>query len=294
MKKTILFIAVLLIGLTSNAQKFKVKKGIIYRDKVEIGKVEGSLWKANDNGANIFNLNNELIMTIKLNEYNYDNPLYKGFKWYDIKFGDSGKEVMINHLNVTTSSIPSIFKNFTKKYEFEINGKPIQNQDAIISKYDFKQKLEADIKEKASIDSKYAKILADNEIQRDRLMPIKYKTLKKDELILKKRIMQDTLNIDGENNNIIIGSFTREYKRDLGSTVTKEIEYWFMEKFSKPQGEEKLTEYYAAGVIIKNSMVVHDCNVYTFVDKKIHKVKIEDPLTAETTILNFLLDNGYL
>ncbi len=41
-------------------------------------------------------------------------------------------------------------------------------------------------------------------------------------------------------------------------------------------------------------MVVNDCQVYTFVDKKTHKVKIKDPLKAEKTILKFLLNKGYL
>jgi hypothetical protein len=293
MKKIIIILLVVFIGFGANAQKFKAKKGILTLDKVEIGKVEGTLWKMGDDGATIFGLNNEVILKIKLNEHDFDNPLYKTLKWYDFSFGP-GKEFMLNHLNSTMTSIPQILKILTKKYGFEFNGSVIENQDELISKNNYKDELEKIIKDNDLTDSKYAKILADNEIQRDRLMPIKYKTLQKDELILKKRIMQDTLSIDDEKNNIIIGFFTREYKRNLGSTVTNEIEYWFTEKFSRPQGEEKLTEYYAAGVIIENSMLVNDCEVYTFVDKKTHKVKIKDPLTAETTILNFLLDNGYL
>lgn len=291
MKKIFLATIVMVIALSTNAQKFKVKKDIIYKDKIEIGRTEGSLWKANNDGVKIFGLNNELIMTIKLNEYNFNNPLYKGYKWYEIKFGDTGKEVMINHLNSTTTSIPSIMKNFTKKFEFEFNGKPIENQDDIISNYDFKTKLEADIKEKELIDSKYAKILADNEIIRNKLMPIKYKTIKDEELVLEQLILQDTIS---KNEYIIIGSLKREYIRDLGSTVTKEIEYWFKERFSVPQGEEKINEYYAAGSIIENSMVVHQCKVYTFVDQKTHTVKIDDPLKAEKEILEFLINNGYL
>lgn len=293
MKKiTIIFFA-MLIGIAVNAQKFKLKKGILLKDKVEIGKVEGTLWKAGDDGANIYGLNKELVLTIKLNEHNFDNPLYKTLKWYDFSFG-TDKDFIFNHLNSTTTSIPQILKILTKKYAFEFNGGVIENQDDIISKYNYKDELEQDIKSKDLTDSKYAKILADNEIQRDRLMPIKYKTIQKDELILKKIIMQDTLSINDEKNNIIIGSFKREYKRDLGSTIVKEIEYWFMERFEQLQGEEKLNEYYAAGVIIENSMVVNDCQVYTFVDKKTHKVKIKDPLKAEKTILKFLLNKGYL
>ena len=290
MKKIIIVLFAIFIGFAANAQKFKLKKDILTKDKIEIGKVEGTLWKMGNDGATVFGLNNELILKIKLNEHKFDNPLYKTLKWYEFSFGP-GKEFLFNHNNSAITSVPQILKVLTQKYEFEFNGKPIENQDEIISKYNYKDELEKIIKENDLKDSKYAKILADNEIQRDRSMPIKYKTLKEEELVLEQLILQDTIS---KNVNLIIGSFTREYKRDLGSTVNKAVEYWFMERFSRPQGDEKLTEYYAAGVIIDNPFYAHDCEVYTFVDKKTHEIKIEDPLKAEKTIIKFLVNNGYL
>ncbi|MBU8893533.1 MAG: hypothetical protein KOO66_12200 [Bacteroidales bacterium] len=290
MKKIIIVLIALFIGFSANAQKFKAKKGILTKDKIEIGKVEGSLWKMGNDGATVFGLNNEIILKIKLNEHNFDNPLYKTLKWYEFSFGPD-KDFIFNHLNSAITSVPQILKVLTKKYGFEFDGSIIENQDELIAKYNYKAELEQGIKAKNLADSKYAKILGDNEIQRNRLMPIKYKTLKKEELVLEQLILQDTIRKDA---NIIIGSFKREYKRDLGSTVNKEVEYWFMERFSQPQGDDKLKEYYAAGVIIDNPFYAKDCEVYTFVDKKTHEVKIKDPLKAEKTIIKFLLNNGYL
>jgi hypothetical protein len=290
MKKIIIVLLATFIGFGANAQKFKVKKGILTLDKVEIGKVEGTLWKMGDDGATVFGLNNEVILTIKLNEHDFDNPLYKTLKWHEFSFGP-GKEFLFNHNNAAITSVPQILKILTKKYGFEFNGGIIENQDELISKYNYKDELEKIIKDNKATDSKYATILANNEIKRDRLMPVKYKTENKEELVLEQLILQDTIS---KNEYYIIGSYKREYKRDLGSTVNKEVEYWFMERFSHPQGDEKIKEYYAAGVIIDNPFYAKDCEVYTFVDNKTHEIKIEDPLKAEKTIINFLLDNGYL
>lgn len=225
-------------------------------------------------------------MSIKLNEYNFENPLYNSYKWYDIKFEDTGKEVMINHLNATTTSLPAIFKNFTKKFEFDFNGEPIKNQDDIIEKYNFKVELEKDIQEKKKIDARYAKFLNNNEISRNRLEPVKYATIQKDDNITKRNIIQDS---------ILVGSITKEYKRNLGSTEIKEIQYWIMERFEQYQGgTEKLPEYYAAGARIENSIIVNNIKLYTFADGKNHTIKVKDHMNAEKEIINFLLDKGYL
>jgi hypothetical protein len=280
MKKISIVLLTLFIGISVNAQKIKIKKDVIYKDKAEIGRVEKTAARSLADGVKIFGLNDELIMTISTSHYYYNNPLYTNVNWYNIKFGDTNKELMLFDKNLSSGSIKYVLNRLMNNFEFNIDGTVIKNQDEIISKNDYTETFIADTTKIREEEAMNMGFLKDNEILRDKSKSVKFIN-----------------NGDGTFNivqdNTVIGSFYKKEKMSSGNLVS--TTYWFIEKFYEPKGVDNITEYYAATVTINNSTTpAKSCDVFTFADKKTLKVTIKNPAHPENEILASLIVEGYL
>lgn len=285
MKKTTILLILTFLVFSLNAQKIKIKKDIIYKDKIEIGRTEGKLafFITQKDSLKIFGLNNDLIMTIRLANFDLKNPLFKEYSWYEIRFGDTNKKFALNNSGQVTSSESQTLKILSEKFEFEFDGKPIQNQDYLISKYNYHDTFVADTTAKRAEEAFHSQTLINNEILRDKTKPVKFITVSKDKFLDVYNIVQD---------NTVIAKLAKEYKRNMDGTIIESTTYRFSEILYEPIGEKGITELYAALITLETNTTYG--YLFTFADKKSHQIKFEANQNIDNELLKILLKKNYL
>lgn len=275
MKVVLVLFSALLVNV-SFAQKYKVKDDQITRDKTPVGKVTGDAGVAKTN-MEIFGTNGEKVLSVTQGSFNANNPFFNSIAWYNVKFEDTGKILVLYHAG--TCGPKCVINNSLAPAGIVLDGSFVKNQDDIIAKKDVSQKIGRDTTEILEKHNLWLKLLTKNKILRDTEKPV---VITKDSETLNVETTRIVYNVVQD--NIIVGKVVRLHTQ---TSIRVETTYEFYETLYAP--EEGMTEV-PAGRITDSFF---DLEFVTIADGKKHKLKVEDKANAQKALAIFLVNRGY-
>jgi hypothetical protein len=280
--KTIQTSAIVLLMLSSTsvfAQKYKVKDGVIFKNKKEnVGKAIGDIGY-NKADLLIYGLNNEKVMSVTMGNFDVKNPFVKSLSWQKIKFEDTDKELTLYHSG--NCGIKCFINKWLVPKGIILNGGVIENQEAIIAEHDVSKKVVIDTVEWKAQHEGMLDLLTNNEIIRDYEKPIKLVKVNQEVL---GGMTTTTYNIAQD--NTFIGKIVKTHVQSSTKVTT---DYAVYERLYEPTASGK--EDVPACKVVSTFM---DFEFKTVVDQKRHKMKVTDSAKAERALAIYMVKNGYL
>ncbi|MDX1629759.1 MAG: hypothetical protein R3345_13725 [Fulvivirga sp.] len=277
-----LIFLLVLLAFTQHAfaQKYKVKKGIIYKDKEEVGTYKGEAKTFGGADLTILGKNGEEVLHIANDQYKSNNPFFDGLYWYNIEFKDSGKKLKV--FSGTCGESCLIKKLMVKRLGFSFDGSFIKNQDELIAENDISEKIHTDTTEAQTKTAEWIALLENNEILRDKDKPVRL--IKRSQTSQTPTAAAKTV-YDITQDNVVIGSIV---KTRMQSSSSVKIDYYVYEKLYQPTTEMKEVP---AGKVVSTSI---DFKFYTVEDGKYHEIEVEDDNNAQKALAVFFVEKGYL
>lgn len=295
MKKTTLLITLLLTAGLAYSQKIQLKKGILSKDDVQIGKVEGEATLLKGTDVSIKAADGSPLVIVKDPLVTFGSFYHEPIRYYAIEFVPLGKKV---------SLIPDQKKFFTSEkklveYLFENIGSDFLGKDglnaATIDKFiatkDQSQAIAKDTTHIGNLIRISKTKITEPIISRPENGNLMLTAGTKETI---STMWQETFqSFDVVKGGVVIGRITKRYKGDPSvpstSPSSKSVEYIVTRKVPTFTLDDQKVDYINLARI-KSSVSGPD--IATFCESKY--LKIADVFSAETEIATWLVEKGCL
>ncbi len=288
MKKSIVLLALVFTTVLSYSQKIQLKKGLLSKDDVPIGKLEGEATLLKGTNISIQSMEGTPLISIKDPLVKFGSAYHEPIRYYSIQFIPLGK---------TISFIPDQNKFFTSEkklveYLFENIGKDFLGKEGLNAELVDRFITSKDQSKKISLDTLYIanfikasqEKIAEPLINRPGEGSVRLVSLKKETT---STTWQETLEtFDVLQENVIIGRVTKLYKGDpsvpSSSSIqsSKAVEYVVMRKTNPFMVDDRKIEFIN---LAKVKSSVNGPDVYTYCEQK--NIEVSDIYSAEYQIV---------
>ncbi|HTJ50734.1 MAG TPA: hypothetical protein VL443_14830 [Cyclobacteriaceae bacterium] len=292
MKRNIILLALVLITSFSYSQKIQLKKGLLSKDDVPLGKLEGEATLLKGTNISIQSMEGLPLIIIKDPLVTFGSPYHEPIRYYSIKFIP---------LDKTVSFIPDQKKFFTSEkklveYLFENIGKDFLSAsglnaelvDQFITRRDQSQKIAKDTLHISNLIKASQEKIMEPLVDRPENGDVELVSLEKETINATWRETLETFNI--LKGKVLIGRVTKFYKGDPslnnGSTTpqSKDVVYVVMRKINSFMLDGEKIEFIN---LVKVKSSVNGPDVYSYCERK--DLKITDIYSAEYQIVSQLV-----
>lgn len=233
----VLFVCII---VSTQAQKYKVKRGTILKDKEPIGSVEGKFGAFVSADLQFKNLYKELFLIVKEGSYKLNYPNFKPVFWYTLEFPTHSKSIILKK----ESSISSERKFITHelgRLEVHLYKEGIRKEDLLKFK-DYAEQLHKDTIDQHQLIEAHKNALASFEPVTDQSKPVRF---------LSKEGEDGVLIIQPLNNKKyrIIGKYIHTYSEGMALGFGKNEIVIYKKMPQKIDFNGKSTDFIPAGFI---------------------------------------------
>jgi hypothetical protein len=286
MKKLTWVTALIFVSVIINAQKIKVKDGVVLLDETPIVKIEGKVGMVKQAEFTYTSLDGKPVLKLKEGCFEYPMPILDPFYYYEIEFSSLNKKMttLINARYISEKKLTEwLFVKITPPL-LKNNTLDSVAVSAFISKNDNSLKIQKDTTFYNLYEAANREALLSTKIARNTTKPPYFVEGGR------KTIMRKTYNsYEIRQGGVTIGKLEKVYESDPG--LGQVIHFCFYKKVAPFKVGDETYEYAFAGYTKANQIFTE---ILTFVDKKRHKVDTKFQENSEGQILKFLTDNDYL
>jgi hypothetical protein len=288
MKKLSWLTVLIFASVIINAQKIKVKDGVVLLDETPLVKIEGKVGMVKQADFTYTTLDGKPILKLKEGCFEYFIPVFETFYYYNIEFPLLNKKVttLINFRYISEKKITEwLFVKITPPL-LKNNALDSAAVNAFISKSDNSQKIQQDttfynLYEAANCES----LKNTKNISRNITKPVHFIPVGGGKTVMRKT----TYTFDIDQGETIIGRLEKIYESDPG--LGQVIHFCFYKKTIPFKVGDQTYNYALVGYTKANQVYTE---ILTFVDKKKHKSDATFRENSEDLILKFLTTNDYL
>jgi hypothetical protein len=298
MKKTILITALMLATLLCHSQMIQLKKGILSKDDVALGKLEGKATLLNGTDISIQSMDGSQLVHIKDPNIKFGYPFQEPVHFYTVEFTPINKRVCLfpeTKNRFFTSEKKLVDFMFDKIGDFvNQNGLDEQVIDKFISERDQCKKINEDTIRNGKILRAGVEKLKDPLLRRPGSESLKIKAFGKETIDVVWSITYQVFEVS--QGGVVIGRMSKKYTGDpsimkSGSQQSRDVHYIVQRKV-EPFTVDGASIDYIDLASIKSSTTGPD--VYTRCNVGLQGFKPSDIYTAEYEIASWLISKGCL
>lgn len=295
MKKLILVLTLTFSVTLGFSQKIQLKKGILSKDDVQLGKLEGEATLLNGTNVSITSMDGSPLVKIKDPLVKFGSVYHEPIRYYSVEFPSIGK---------TVSFIPDQKKFFTSEkklveYLFENIGKEFLGKDGVnaelvnqfIASKDQTQAIAKDTTHISNLIKISKEKIKEPLITRQADGAVRLVSKEKITISTMWQETLETFNI--VKGNVIVGQLTKNYKGDPSvpstSPSSKSVTYVVNRKVNSFTLDGETVDFIS---LAKVKSAVTGPDIYTYCESK--SIKISDIYSAEQEIVDYLIEKGCL
>ena len=271
-----------------NGQNYKVKKGRLFKDKQEVGRIEGEIGVLKLADLIFYNINDEEALKVKEHWLESDYPIFEPVRWYVLTFTKQFEEVVFPSNGYFKEK--TFIKYVLKDQGVEIYKEGFKWEElSKIRENDYKEKLKKDTVEIAKEVRFYQEVLSAGRLERDFS---KRPTIRPIPTVPDMYWINQGFDLKSEPYEIgRLGVFTTAV---LGEPEKREI--MILKRLPEPvmrDGEE--VEFIEAGYVDLSEVIP---KLFTFQDGVVHKqflINQRDPVEAiYSRLIDYMIAQSYL